>query len=367
MRHKIYSLFISLAFSTTSFAQLDSIQDQNSWRSFIVHLPSGYSSNNQYPLVINLHGLNSNAAQQQNYSQFDLVADTANFIVVYPNAIGGSWVINGSSDADFIAHLIDTIRSEYSCNSCLFITGMSQGGFLTYKLACALNQEIKAIAVVSGNMSQNLQNTCSISSDLPVMHFHGTTDPLVAYTGTIGIPPVETTIDWWVNQTNCNPTPQFTAIPDVVQSDSSTVEKYYYANGATTSEVTFYKVLNGGHTWPGASPIPQFGNTNQDLDASSIIGDFFLQFCSSSLEINERDDTTSISVYPNPFDHSLTIELDNHTDGFIVLYDLFGRNVFTHSLSGSTTLQTIDLKKGIYVYRVISEGQVETTGKLIKE
>ena len=67
----------------SSFAQLDSIYEQGVYRTFIVHLPTGYNSNNQYPLVINLHGLNSSAAQQEAYSQFDIIADTENSYTSY--------------------------------------------------------------------------------------------------------------------------------------------------------------------------------------------------------------------------------------------------------------------------------------------
>jgi polyhydroxybutyrate depolymerase len=254
-------LMIQLIPSQSTFAQLFSILDQGIMRTYIVHLPSSYNPNNQYPLIINLHGLNSDAAQQESYSQFDIVADNNNFIVVYPNANEGSWVINGTSDVDFISHLIYTIRSNYTCNNCLFLTGMSQGGFLVYKLACSLLQPIKAIAVVSGNMSQNLQNNCAISTGIPVMHFHGTSDPLVNYNGTIGIPTVPTTINWWVDQNNCDTNPVFTLLPDTNLSDNSNVEKYYYGGGINGSEMTFFKIINGGHTWPGATSVPLFGET----------------------------------------------------------------------------------------------------------
>ena len=89
-------LILLVVLSQPSFAALDSIFDQNVWRTFIVKLPNNYNSNNKYALVMNLHGLNSNAAQQQTYSQFDNVANVNNFIVVYPNAIAGSWNINGN-------------------------------------------------------------------------------------------------------------------------------------------------------------------------------------------------------------------------------------------------------------------------------
>ena len=169
------------------FAQLDSIYDQGNYRTYIVHLPPNYTVAQQYPLVLNLHGLNSNAAQQQSYSQMDAIADTAAFIVVYPNGLNNSWQINGTSDVDFLTHLVDSLRHDFSIGNCLFATGMSDGGFMTYKLACSLGSQLKAIGVVSGNMSNALQNNCAVTAGLPLLHIHGTADPLVNYNGTFGI------------------------------------------------------------------------------------------------------------------------------------------------------------------------------------
>jgi polyhydroxybutyrate depolymerase len=350
------SLFYLLAFifwGQLAQAQVDSIFNQGVWRSFIVHLPTGYNSNQQYPLVLNLHGLNSSASQQQNYTKFNVVADAAKFIVVYPNAVAGSWVINTNSDVNFISSLVDTLRNQYNINNCLFVMGMSQGGFLTYKLACSLPQAIKAIAVVSGNMSQNLQNTCGLSTSLPVMHFHGTADQLVNYNGTAGIPPVTTLIDWWVEHNNCNTTPILDPIPNTVIGDSSTVENYYYYSTASNgSEVSFLKILNGGHTWPGSAPFPPFGFTNQDVQASVLIGNFFLQYCGATSGTSGQTNAVSIQIYPNPADDQLTIET-NDNQCFIQLYNAMGALVFKQeNVRGTFQLDCTALANGFYTMAV---------------
>jgi polyhydroxybutyrate depolymerase len=355
-------LITLVVLSQPSFAALDSIFDQNVWRTFIVKVPNNYNSNNKYSLVVNLHGLNSNAAQQQTYSQFDNVANVNNFIVVYPNAIAGSWNINGNSDVDFISRLIDTVRNRYSCNTCLFITGMSQGGFLTYKLACSLPKPIKAIAVVSGNMSQNLQSSCVISSGLPVIHFHGTVDPLVNYNGTVGIPPVPTTISWWVTKNNCNSTPVFSALPNTNLSDSSNVEKYYYGGGTNGSEMTFYKIIKGGHTWPGASPVPPFGFTNLDINASQIIGSFFSQYCSNISGIPQFT-RKNLSVYPNPFFDRIQIDNVTGLENYELL-NAFGQIVWKGKDIESQNF--LYLPNGLYFLKV-SDRIGEQTLKIIKQ
>jgi polyhydroxybutyrate depolymerase len=265
-------------YSKCSCAQPDSILENGAYRNFILHVPNGYSESKRYPLVLNLHGLNSNATEQELYSQFDIVADTAGFIVVYPNAVNGSWDLGGVTDINFITHLVDTIKSRYSVNNCLFSTGMSMGGFMTYKLAC--NLPLTAIAVVAGNMPLLLQNNCGVAAGLPLMHFHGTADQVVPYTGGFGIPPVETTIKWWVNKNNCNSTPVVSSLPNINLTDNCYVEQYDYTGGINGSTVTLYKIYNGGHTWPsGIIDIPSYGNTNRDINASALMGAFFSRFC----------------------------------------------------------------------------------------
>ena len=367
-------LFTIVIYTNPLFAQLDSIYDLSTYRTFIVHLPTGYSTNNQYPIVLNLHGLLSNATQQQSITQFDNIADSKGFILVYPNgkSIGNSnlnkWETINDSDVDFLSNLVDTIRSNYSANNCLFVTGFSNGGFMTYKFANNTPHTVSAIAIGSGNMSNSLKNTSTSAPQIPVMHFHGTTDNTVPYNGTSPfISPVDSTIQWWVQHNNCNPFPSFTAIPNSNLTDSSTVEKYYYGDGTNGSEVTFYKVLNGGHTWSGATPIPAFGSTNQDINQSTIIANFFDSFCNATVGINEENSNVSfISLFPNPFDNQLIIQLAQNTDYTLILYDNLSRQVLKERLYDHSTINTDYIPNGIYFYEIRNAEKLLKTGKVIK-
>ena len=370
IRKHTLAMCLQLLFINYSFSQLDSIFNQGVYRTFILHLPTGYTASNQYPIVVNLHGDNSSAAQQESYSQFDNVADTKNFIVVYPNGISGSWTINGLSDVTFISNLIDTIRTNYSCNACLFATGMSDGGFMTYKLACALPQHLTAIAVVAGNMTKNLENTCVIANGLPVMHFHGTADPIVHYTGAVGIPAVDTTIKWWVNQNNCNTTPLFNSLPNINVADSCTAENYFYSGGVNGSAVSFYKIINGGHTWPGAVAAPPLGFTNEDINASDLIGDFFQQYCSGSVGIKENEPLKQITISPNPFNHITTISFsEEQKNTSVKIINLLGKEVMTLYCVNSNQLviEKGEMAAGIYFVQTIDEKKNIVNSKVVVE
>jgi len=355
-----------LLFANSLSAQLDSIFDQGVYRTFITRLPAGYSTANEYPLVLNLHGLSSSAAGQQSLTQFDGVADTEGFVVVYPDGIDNSWTTIGNSDSDFLSNLVDTIHANYSINNCLFVTGMSQGGFMTYKFANTTSHDVTAIAVGSGNMSNALQNSSASAPQIPIMHFHGTDDNLVSYDGTLLISSVENTIQWWVDHNNCNTSPILTVIPNSNLADNSTVEKYYYDGGSNESEVTFYKVINGGHTWSGATPIPVFGNTNQDINQSEIIGGFFSGFCSKSTGINETPSENSLSVYPNPFISQLTINTNNHEELTMIIYNNFWEPIIKEIFEKTVIINTDHFPGGIYYYEVRDAKGLVKSGKVIK-
>ena len=76
-----------------------------------VYAPSGIEANK--PLVISLHGMNQDINYQKNQAKWELVADTARFVVVYPAGINGGWDINGNTDTDFISAIIDNMYSKY--------------------------------------------------------------------------------------------------------------------------------------------------------------------------------------------------------------------------------------------------------------
>jgi len=366
MKTVLFIFSAILLFANSLSAQIDSIFDQGVYRTFITRLPADYSTANEYPLVLNLHGRTSSAAEQQILTQFDGVADSEGFVVVYPDGIDNTWTTIGNSDSDFLSNLVDTIRANYSINNCLFVTGFSRGGFMTYKFANTTSHNVTAIAVGSGNMSNALQNSSASAPQIPIMHFHGTDDNLVSYDGTFLISSVENTIQWWVDHNNCNTTPVFSNITNSNLTDGSTVEKYYYDGGASESEVTFFKVINGGHTWSGAIPIPVFGSTNQDINQSEIIGEFFSEHCSKSTGINETPSENSLSVYPNPFISQLTINTNMNEEHTMIIYNNLSQPIIKETFEKTVTINTDHFPGGIYYYEVRGGKGLLNSGKVIK-
>jgi len=259
-------------------------------RSYILYIPTSYSENEPAPLVLNLHGYSSNSGQQMIYSDFYTIADSEGFVLVYPQGTtdenGFAFWDNGSvssgvDDSGFLNALIDTIASQHNINTDrVYSMGMSNGGFMSYTLACGLSNKIAAIASVTGSMNATQMTFCSPEHPMPVMQIHGTADPTVLYEGfdLWGIESIEDVVAYWVTFNQCETEPVFNDVPDINLLDLCQAEHYVYENGDNGSSVELYKVINGGHTWPGAL-IPLVGNnTNQDFNASEKIWEFFAKY-----------------------------------------------------------------------------------------
>ena len=269
-------------------------------RSYMVYVPESYSENTPTPLVLNLHGYSSNAGQQMIYSNFYNIADIEGFILIHPEGTIDVndfqfWDVGAFNsnidDVGFLSCLIDTIALEYNINlDRVYSMGMSNGGFMSYLLACELSDKIAAIASVTGSMTTGQIISCNPNRPIPIMQIHGTADSIVLYNGNgSGIESINEVISYWVNFNNCNPEPIFNNIPDVNLIDLCTAEHYIYDNETNDSSVELYKIINGGHTWPGAA-IPLFGNnTNQDFNASQKIWDFFEKYDINGLIENTSD------------------------------------------------------------------------------
>jgi polyhydroxybutyrate depolymerase len=256
-------------------------------------------------MIFNLHGLGSNALEQQLYTGFDFVADTAAIIMVYPNGVDHQWNVAGSSgvnDVGFISALIDTMAVSYSIDQDrIYSTGMSMGGFMSYRLACDLEDRIAAIASVTGLLATN---PCTPSRPMPILQMHGTADPVVPYTF------VSNTISFWTLHNGCPGEPIVTNLPDIDTTDQSTVTISYYGPCEDHTEVMLYTINGGEHTWPGA--LINIGITNHDINGCVEIWKFFQRYTIDGYVGTEenRSGNIHLSVYPNPFLSDASLEIN---------------------------------------------------------
>ncbi|MEM1120647.1 MAG: PHB depolymerase family esterase [Bacteroidota bacterium] len=282
----LFGTFFLLNLAAPLFAQQKikgEIQMGDQKRTYRLYLPSTYTSERKMPLVFNLHGLTSDPGQQQLISQMNKVAEENGFIVCYPKGKNRAWNVNfpfpssKEDDVQFISDLIDHLKKLYNVDLCrVYACGFSNGGYMSHRLACELSDRIVAIASVAGSIVPKQEANCTQARAVPVLQIHGKGDPVVPYRGNFTALPVEDLIDFWVEKNGCSTDATKTKIPNSSKLDLSKAIRYNFGGCRDKAAVAFYKVKNGGHTWPG-SQLP-LGITNRDFDASEEIWQFFSQF-----------------------------------------------------------------------------------------
>ncbi len=357
----------------------ESITHDDMQREYIVYIPENYSGNNPVPLVLNFHGYGSNASQQMWYGDFRTIADTAGFLVIHPqgtlfNGIThwnvGGWTIGSTADdVGFIDVLLDTIAAEYNINiDRVYATGMSNGGFMSFLLACQLSDKIAAIAPVAGSMTPETFYNSNPQHPTPILQMHGTTDDVVPYNGATWTLPIDDVLEYWANYNNCNPIPTVTALPDIDPDDGSTIEHLVFDAGDNSVNVEHFMIVGGGHTWPGN--ILGGNGTNNDIDASVEIWNFFSRYDINGLmgitsieKINTND--PNLRVYPNPTKSFITIENSfqspkeyeiRSVQGNVILTGVILSKIYQVDLSGLPTATYI-LKIGNQSFKILKADQ----------
>jgi len=350
-------------------------------RNYRLYIPEIYSPSNPVPMLFNLHGYGSNNIEQEQYGDFRPIADTANFIIVHPNGTpdnGGNlfWNTFGGASIDdvgFLSALIDTVMADYSIDETrIYSTGMSNGGFMSYDLACFLSERITAVASVTGSMIKPRLTTCDLTRLMPVMQIHGTADATVPYNGNFLFTHIDTLVNFWVQHNNCLPDPVIIQIPDIVPTDGCTAEQHIYTSANSIASVEFFKIIGGGHSWPGA-PI-NINITNMDFSASIEIWRFFRQYSLDQF-ITGYDYTnllaSQINIYPNPSSDKITIEYSGgsqFTNAVLSIIDLQGRQIHSQDFPAEQQqirLDVGDWAKGLYLLRISSNNEITKTRKFV--
>jgi polyhydroxybutyrate depolymerase len=276
------SVFIGLNNISTTFDNLS--------RSYHIYVPASYSDTEPIPIVFNLHGGASTAIGYLNsIGNMRPIADTANFIIIYPQATTDSsgnptWHLGGENskstsvdDVGFVSHIIDEVSSIYSVDlERVYVTGFSNGGYLAYEIACLLSNKIAGIGSVAGHMFIDTYNYCDPSHPTPLINIHGTED---FYDGIAGYYLDQNLSNrYWTEYNNTDPDPVITYIEDTNTQDGSTVELHSWLNGDNGISVVHFKVMGGGHSYPNLNPSSSKGYENGDIDSNSEIWNFLSRY-----------------------------------------------------------------------------------------
>jgi polyhydroxybutyrate depolymerase len=267
-------------------------------RRYGYHLPNGSNPTAPVPVVLVLHALGINAEIMEQSTGFSDLADKEGFIAVYPEGTqqanplnpalpgtvqmwnsGGVFNIDGVDDVAFLSAVLVDLSTKANTNPKRnYVVGMSNGGMMAYRLAAEYSNGIAAMASVAGTISKTPWTPTS--RGMPVLHIHGTNDGIVSYNAAEWHASVEDVMQTCSKFNQCNSTPtKGTPFPAV---NPIPIEKWDYPVGPLGSEVTLYRVLGGGHTWPQQSNVPglptNLGPVSTSVNATQLIWDFLKKY-----------------------------------------------------------------------------------------
>ena len=359
-------LFTGFVFSSTAQQTINaSITHDGIERDYILYVPEIYDGSTAAPLVLNFHGFGSSASQQMFYGDFRDIADTEGFLLAHPEGttfignqfwnVGFPGLSSNIDDVGFTEALIDELATLYAIDlDRVYATGMSNGGFMSFLLACQLSEKIAAVASVTGSMTQDTFDDCNAQHPTPVLQIHGTEDDVVLYNENNLSLPIPDVISYWVDHNNCETTPTTTTLPDVDVSDGSTLEHSVYEDGDNGVTTEHMKVIGGGHTWPGS--VLNTAGTNQDIDASMEIWLFFSRYDIDGLLSTDDFENNQVTIYPNPTHSKINLLLNYSKEVNYELFSPLGKQLMTGTITSSN--QEIDishLPSNIYFLRVGSQ------------
>jgi polyhydroxybutyrate depolymerase len=275
-----------------------SLQYDSLTRHYYVHVPAAAHGKGKVPLMLVLHGGGGTARSIVYSSGMSQLSDKEGFIVVYPDGSGRSdkkltWNAGGCcaysmrkkvDDLGFINAVLDDVAARYPVDMRrVYVTGLSNGAMMAYRVAGALSNRIAAAGIVSGAIFGDQPRP---AVPVPLIIFHGDKDTTVPFNGgesdkaivTLNMDeefkPVMTAYDFWRRADGCTGA--------VERSTGPNVTLYRATQCAQGTAVVLYELALGGHGWPGGFRASPFGddkdNPVQNLPASRLMWDFFKNY-----------------------------------------------------------------------------------------
>lgn len=238
-------------------------------REYIVHYPKNYDPQKPIPFLFNLHGYTSTNTSQRMYTNMNAKADAVGFIVVYPQGLDNSFnagdccgnsSMNDVDDVGFMRAILEKVGGQ-ACVDLrrVYSTGMSNGGMMSFRLACDASDIIAAVAPVVGFVADS---SCMPTRGVPILSFLGTDDGIVGYDR------ANPQSEMWAMRNECKSGPMMEA------HGGSNCKIWKDCRDGV--EVHVCSMMGMGHCWPG--PPCSLGTANTDIIATDAMWDFFARY-----------------------------------------------------------------------------------------
>ncbi len=246
------------------------------------------------PLVLQLHGRGIDPVRFDELTGYGALAEQVGFALAMPSAIGEIWNDGRNAgppgtradDVGYLAAVLDDaiLRTPIDPRR-IYVVGMSNGAAMAGRLARELSERIAAMAQVAGTASADLAAVRQPALPVPILSIHGTADSTAPYGGGVrrglvshlmirhAAGPSVSVDDWarfWVAANRATEGPDEQQLPPDVAVRT-------WHGPTSSSDVVFYRIDGGGHTWPGSHftlPAFLFGRTSHTFDATRVSWDF---------------------------------------------------------------------------------------------
>lgn len=288
MRHLLLLLAAALL-TTCSKSKFDSewvtIKHDGERRGYLLHEPENLNCNVPAAVVIALHGGLGSPKNIEEQSGLSTLADAEGFYACYPKGENRTWNGGGCcgkamrknrDDVGFIEAVIDELLAEHNIDANrVYVTGMSNGAFMTYRLACELPEKIAAIAPVAGTM--NVEN-CNPENPVPVLQLHSYEDSSIPWDGGRGDgisdhynPPLDSVLSAWAGHNGC-------VLEDTLTYSGADFDQRDWRGCTDSALVRLVITHDGGHSWPGGTqPRGTADAPSEAVNASALMWEFFQQ------------------------------------------------------------------------------------------
>jgi len=264
-------------------------------RKYRVHVPKGYDPALPTPVLFALHGGGGNMDYQANDRRYGLISasERDRFIAVFPNGYSkwrsgrfATWNAGACcgdargkhiDDVGFIRQVVDDVTRKLNVDrDRFFAAGMSNGGMMSYRLACELPDIFKAIAAVAGTDNTT---TCQPTKPISILHIHAENDDHVLFNGGAGpgafrdeskvtdFTSVPTTISKWVASNHCSPIPK-----RILEKPGAYCD--LYSPCRANVRVQLCVTDTGAHSWPGGTK-PRSEAPSTAVSANDVMWKFF--------------------------------------------------------------------------------------------
>ncbi|WP_185819642.1 alpha/beta hydrolase family esterase [Salibacterium salarium] len=281
----------------------DTVDIAGETRKYLYYIPVSLKDNSAAPMLLSFHGAGSDAAYHTRLTSFHKLAETEQFIVVYPESkqvnadpLSKQWNDGregnpayeaGVNDVQFVEELISQWKTSFHIDANkVYATGFSNGSSFSLKLALEMPGAFAAVGAVGATLPALYQN--KQADELPPLLFiMGNDDPIVPFSeadgngehtyAIDGLLGAKATVEWWVNQTSTSWKVTKERLDPLTLHDPTRVEENIYTTNEGKIAAALYIVKGGGHTWPGGPKVqsPGFGKVCSQITASKVIFGFF--------------------------------------------------------------------------------------------